>query len=69
MRVIAGGRCVCGVVGASVLGLPAWRGVIKRRGSRTGLGWPAVDGESPVGETAVSSLGVSRVARSPCNSV
>ena len=44
--------------------LPGWRGVIKRLGSRAGLGWPTVDGESPVGETWASFLGWSRVARS-----
>ena len=34
-----------------LLVLSGWRGVIKRLGSRAGLGWPTVDGESPVGET------------------
>ncbi len=31
-------------------GPPAWAGVRNRDVSRSGLGWSAVDGESPVGE-------------------
>jgi hypothetical protein len=34
-RVIAGGCCVCGVVGALLLGPPSGREVIKQQGSRT----------------------------------
>ena len=62
-----GRGCVCGVVGAFWPGLPAGRGVRKRRVSRIALGWATVDGESPVGESAVSPLGVSQVAASSWN--
>ena len=37
----------CGTI---FLALPSWGTVRKRRVSGSGLGWPAVDGESPVGE-------------------
>ena len=37
-------------------GLPARRVVIKRGVSRSGLGWPAVDGESPVRENLMPAL-------------
>lgn len=47
---IPGGGCVCGVVGRFVSGPPARAGVRNRGVSRSGLGWSAVDGESPVGE-------------------
>ena len=40
----------------SVPGLPARRVVIKRGVSRSGLGWPAVDGESPVRENLMPAL-------------
>jgi hypothetical protein len=42
---------VCAVLwGVSVPGPPARAGVRNRGVSRSGLGWSAVDGESPVGE-------------------
>ena len=56
MHVIPGRGCVCGVVGPCVLGLPAWASVRKDRVNRSGLGWPAVDGESPVGENMISGV-------------
>lgn len=51
-----GGGCGCGVVGSVVLS-PPWRAAVVRKDgvSRTGLGWSAVDGESPVGENMVSA--------------
>ena len=52
--VIPGGGCVCGVVGSVVFGPPAKAAVRKRCVSRSGLGWSAVDGESPVGENMLS---------------
>ena len=46
---------MCGVVGRFVSGPPAWPGVINRGVSRSGLGWPVVEGENPVGENACSA--------------
>ena len=51
-----GRGCVCGVVGVSCPGLPAWRAVICVVVSGSGLGWPAVDGESPVRENCHARL-------------
>ena len=59
MHVIPGRGCVCGVVGFVFSGLPAWATVIKACASRSGLGWPAVDGESPVDESACPVVTVS----------
>jgi hypothetical protein len=51
---------VCAVLwGFSVLGPPAWLGVINRGVSRSGLGWSVVEGENPVGENTVTSKGLS----------
>ena len=66
-HVILGRGCVCGVVGAFWPGLPAGRGVRKRCVSRSALEWVTVDGESPVGESVASPLGVSQVAASSWN--
>jgi hypothetical protein len=67
-RVIPGRGCVCGVVGAVFSGLPAWRAVRKCGVSGSGLGWSAVDGESPVRENAAPVLDCfSRVAAGPWN--
>ncbi len=56
-HVIPGRGCVCGVVGLRCAGaaVPAgsWR---KHMVSGSGLGWPAVVGESPVRESCVSAL-------------
>jgi hypothetical protein len=47
---------VCVVLwGVFVSGPPARAGVINRGVSRSGLGWSAVDGESPVGENIAAS--------------
>ena len=42
--------------GVFFLGPPARAGVINRCVSRSGLGWSAVDGESPVGENRMPVL-------------
>ena len=54
MHVIPGRGCVFGVVGRVFSSLPAGASVRKERVNRSGLGWPAVDGESPVGENTFS---------------
>jgi hypothetical protein len=59
MHVIPGGGCVCGVVGSVFFGPPAGAAVIKVCVSRSGLGWSAVAGESPVGENMCSAVAVS----------
>ena len=64
-HVIPGRGCVCGVVGLDVPGLPVWTTVRKDRVSRTGLGGPIVEGESPVGENTFSVVLSSRVAAGP----
>ena len=66
-HVIPGRGCVVGVVGGVFSGLPAGATVRKDRVSRSGLGWPAVDGESPVDENMVSVVACSRVAAGPWN--
>ena len=53
-RVRAGRCCGRGVVGFVFSDLPVWATVRKDRVSRGGLGWPTVEGESPVGENMVS---------------
>ena len=68
MHVIPGGGCVCGVVGRFFSGPPAWAKVINRGVSRSGLGWPAVEGESPVDENIDGCLWkCPRVAAGPWN--
>ena len=67
MHVIPGRGCVFGVVGFVVSGLPAWAVVRKDRVSRSGLGWSAVAGESPVGENMISAVTCPRVAAGPWN--
>ena len=62
-----GGGCVCGVVGSVVFSPPAGATVRKRCVSRSGLGWSAVDGESPVGENMLSVVTDTRVAAGPWN--
>ena len=65
MHVIPGRGCVFGVVGFVFSGLPAWAVVRKDRVSRSGLGWSAVAGESPVGENSISAVTCPRVAAGP----
>ena len=55
-HVIPGRGCVCGVVGRVFFSLPAGASVRKECVSRSGLGWPAVVGKSPVGENTVSGV-------------
>ena len=59
MHVIPGGGCVCGVVGPVFLLPPKGAAVIKACVSRSGLGWSAGVGESPVGENMCSAVAVS----------
>jgi hypothetical protein len=59
VHVIPGRGCVCGVVGFVVSGLPVRATVIKVCVSRSGLGWSAVAGESPVDENMRSVVAVS----------
>ena len=65
MHVIPGGGCVCGVVGFVFSGPPAWATVRKVCVSRSGLGWPVVEGESPVDENMVTVVGDAQVAAGP----
>jgi hypothetical protein len=68
MHVIPGRGCVCGVVGFVFSDLPVWATVIKGCVSRSGLGWPAVDGESPVDENMFSVVMVSPSSSGPVES-
>jgi hypothetical protein len=54
VHVIPGGGCVRGVVGPVFLLPPKGAAVRKWRVSRSGLGWSAGEGESPVGENMLS---------------
>ena len=67
MHVIPGRGCVCGVVGYVFPDLPVWATVRKVRVSRSGLGWSAVAGESPVDENMCSVVACPRVAAGPWN--
>ncbi len=67
VHVIPGGGCVRGVVGLFFFSPPAGAGVRNRCVSRSGLGWPAVDGESPVDENMMTPVDCSRVAAGPWN--
>ena len=68
MHVIPGRGCVCGVVGFVFSDLPVWATVIKVRVSRSGLGWSAVAGESPVDENMFSVVTVSPSSSGPVES-
>ena len=68
MHVIPGRGCVCGVVGLVFLDLPVWAAVRKECVSRSGLGWSAVVGESPVGENMISAVAVSPSSSGPVES-
>jgi hypothetical protein len=67
-HVIPGGGCVCGVVGRFFSPPPRGAGVINRCVSRSGLGWSAVEGESPVGENAMASVELSPSSSGPVKS-
>ena len=66
-HVIPGRGCVGGVVGRVFSSLPAGASVRKECVSRSGLGWPAVVGKSPVGENMFSVVACPRVAAGPWN--
>ena len=51
-----GGGCVCGVVGFVFSSPPTGAAVRKQCVSRSGLGWSAVDGESPIRENPAPAL-------------
>ena len=68
VHVIPGRGCVCGVVGSFVSGLPARAAVRKECVSRSGLGWSAVAGESPVDENMFSVVEVSPSSSGPVES-
>jgi hypothetical protein len=68
MHVIPGGGCVCGVVGSVFFWPPSGAAVIKQCVSRSGLGWSAGDGESPVGENMLSVVAVSPSSSGPVES-
>ena len=63
-----GGGCVCGVVGFVFSSPPTGAAVRKQCVSRSGLGWSAVDGESPVGENMLSVVAVSPSSSGPVES-
>ena len=67
-HVIPGGGCVCGVVGRFFSGPPAGAKVINRGVSRSGLGWPAVVGESPVDENIMAFVELSPSSSGPVES-
>ena len=67
-HVIPGGGCVCGVVGRFFSHPPMRATVRKWCVRRTGLGWSAVVGESPVGENASSVVAVSPSSSGPVES-
>ena len=59
---------MCGVVGF-VFPHPPMRATVRKvRVSRSGLGWSAVDGESPVGENMNSVVAVSPSSSGPVES-
>jgi hypothetical protein len=68
MHVRPGRGCVCGVVGSVFPDLPVWATVIKVCVSRSGLGWSAVAGESPVDENACPVVMVSPSSSGPVES-
>ena len=68
VHVIPGGGCVCGVVGRVFPDLPVRATVRKDRVSRSGLGWSAVAGESPVDENMVSVVACSPSSSGPVKS-
>jgi hypothetical protein len=59
---------VCGVVGRFFSGPPARAKVINRGVSRSGLGWPVVEGESPVGENFTAFVELSPSSSGPVKS-
>ena len=68
MHVIPGRGCVFGVVGSIFSDLPVWATVIKVGVSRSGLGWSAGEGESPVDENMLPAVAVSPSSSGPVES-
>ncbi len=68
VHVRPGGGCVCGVVGRFFSGPPAWAGVRNWWVSRSGLGWSAVAGESPVDENLTAPVECSPSSSGPVES-
>jgi hypothetical protein len=68
VHVIPGGGCVRGVVGPVFLDPPVRAAVRKWCVSRSGLGWSAGVGESPVGENTSSVVAVSPSSSGPVES-
>ena len=65
MHVIPGRGCACGVVGFVLSILPDRPTVRNHVVSRSGLGWPVVEGESPVDENCVTVVMNAQVAAGP----
>ena len=65
---IPGRGCVSGVVGFVFSDLPVWATVRKVCVSRSGLGWPAVVGESPVTENITAFVELSPSSSGPVES-
>ena len=63
--VIAGGRCIRGVVGFILSILPCWPTVRNHRVSGSGLERPVVEGENPVDENTPALVEGTRVAAGP----
>ena len=59
---------MCGVVGSVFSSPPARAAVIKQCVSRSGLGWSAVEGESPVDENMLPVVAVSPSSSGPVES-
>ncbi len=59
---------MCGVVGSTFSDPPIRATVRKQCVRRSGLGWPAVDGESPVVENMLSVVVVSPSSSGPVES-
>ena len=68
VHVIPGRGCGCGVVGFVFSDLPVWATVIKVCVSRSGLGWSAVAGESPVDENITAPVELSPSSSGPVES-
>jgi hypothetical protein len=68
VHVIPGGGCVRGVVGPVFLDPPIRAAVIKRCVSRSGLGWSAGAGESPVDENMLPAVAGSPSSSGPVES-
>ena len=68
MHVIPGRGCVFGVVGRFFSHPPMRAGVRNREVSRSGLGWSAVEGESPVDENLTAPVECSPSSSGPVES-